>query len=59
MAFANLVGDLRGRAAGGCLAQTGEVVVERDVRLPGRSGAPRQIDVLHRAILSMGRYVKP
>lgn len=30
------------------LHQTGEVSVQHDVTLPGRSGAPRQIDVLVR-----------
>jgi hypothetical protein len=49
MAFVDLVGDWGGfEKLVATLHETGEVVVERDLSLPGRSGATRQIDVLIR-----------
>ncbi|MGE4429120.1 MAG: restriction endonuclease [Sphingobium sp.] len=49
MTFNDLVGDWGGfERLVATLHETGDVMVERDVALPGRSGAPRQIDVLIR-----------
>lgn len=49
MSLTNLVTDWGGfEKLVASLHETGEVSVERDVVLPGRSGAPRQIDVLIR-----------
>jgi hypothetical protein len=49
MGFEELVGDWGGfEKLVAMLHETGDVAVERDVTLQGRSGAPRQIDVLIR-----------
>lgn len=49
MDFEELVGDWEGfESLVATLHETGNVTVERDVTLSGRSGAPRQIDVLIR-----------